>query len=231
MELLRGPAANVSAMNRVASSGSGQSLSVSTTFITTFSIGQRQVRIIGDDPPVVNAGDQMVVTGEMDRTGVVEAICYVNVTRGAGHSQEGPLLWRAGGFVVLAMGVMGVGIALLYLGTCLLVDKLAPDDALLIAILTALGLPFYFVGRWMMRAVMTNRINDGLKAKMTRRQRIRAAREQAQEVFGTAEAAKEWLNNECPALGFVRPIDLLHDDEGLKNVTAILVRIEHGVFS
>ncbi|MDM4771169.1 MbcA/ParS/Xre antitoxin family protein [Solimonas sp. SE-A11] len=66
---------------------------------------------------------------------------------------------------------------------------------------------------------------------MTRRQRIRAAREQAREVFGTAEAAKVWLESECPALGFVRPIDLLLDDEGLKSVIAILVRIEHGVFS
>ena len=81
------------------------------------------------------------------------------------------------------------------------------------------------------RSVMTNRINEGLRAKMTRRQRVRAAREQAKEVFGTAAAAKEWLESECPALGFVRPIDLLHDDEGLKNVTVILVRIEHGVFS
>lgn len=151
MELLRGPAAHVSAMNRVASSGSGQSLSVSTTFITTFSIGERQVRIIADDPPVVNTGDQMVVTGELDRSGVVEAICYVNVTRGAGHAQEGPLLWKTGGFVVLAMGGMGVGIALFYLGACLLVGKLAHDDALLIAMLVAFGLPFYFVGRWMMR--------------------------------------------------------------------------------
>ena len=76
--------------------------------------------------------------------------------------------------------------------------------------------------------VMTTRINAG---SMTRRQRIRAARKRASEVFGTAEAAKEWMESECPALGFVRPIDLLHDDEGLKSVTAILVRIEHGVFS
>lgn len=71
------------------------------------------------------------------------------------------------------------------------------------------------------------------RAKTTgmRRKRLRAARAQATEVFGTAEAAKEWLESQCPALGFVRPIDLLHDDEGLKSVTAILVRIEHGVFS
>jgi putative toxin-antitoxin system antitoxin component (TIGR02293 family) len=78
---------------------------------------------------------------------------------------------------------------------------------------------------------MTSSISEGSKAKMARRKRIRAAREQARKVFGTAEAAKEWLESECPALGFVRPIDLLNDDEGLKNVIAILVRIEHGVFS
>ena len=93
----------------------------------------------------------MVVAGELDRSGVVEAICYVNVTRGAGHAQEGPLLWKTGGFVILAMGIMGVGIALFYLVACLLVGKLAPDDALLVVILVAFGLPFYFVGRWMMR--------------------------------------------------------------------------------
>lgn len=151
MELLRGPAADVSATNRVASSGTGQSLSVSTTFITTFSIGGRPVRISGDDPPVVNVGDQMVVVGEANQSGVVEAICYVNVTRGAGNAESGSLFWNIGGIVSLVLAALGIGVMLFYLGACLLVGKLASDDAMLIALLTGFSLPFYFVGRWMMR--------------------------------------------------------------------------------
>ena len=62
-------------------------------------------------------------------------------------------------------------------------------------------------------------------AKIKSGKRMQAAQAQARKVFGTEEAAKEWLESECPALGYIRPIDLLHDDDGLKNVTAILVRI------
>ncbi len=75
----------------------------------------------------------------------------------------------------------------------------------------------------------TNRNHE--ESKATRRKMIRATKARAREVFGTAEAAEEWMKSECPALGFARPIDLLQDDKGLKSVTAILVRIEHGVFS
>jgi len=78
---------------------------------------------------------------------------------------------------------------------------------------------------------MARRTNEGPKAKVMGSTRLRTARARARKVFGSAEAAKEWLESECPALGFVRPIDLLHDDDGLEKVTAILVRIEHGVFS
>lgn len=78
---------------------------------------------------------------------------------------------------------------------------------------------------------MARRTKEGAKDKVVNNARLRMARERARKVFGSAEAAKEWLESDCPALGFVRPIDLLHDDDGLKNVTAILVRIEHGVFS
>ena len=151
MELLRGPAAHVSATNRVTSSGTGNSLSVSTTFITSFSIGDRQIRIFGDEPPVVNAGDHMVVAGEQDRSGVVEAICYVNATRGAGSSKEGPHLWRLGGFVALLMAIMSIGSMLFYLGLCLHSGRMTPQDALLLVMLTGFGLPLYFVGRWMKR--------------------------------------------------------------------------------
>lgn len=78
---------------------------------------------------------------------------------------------------------------------------------------------------------MASKANEKSKAKMTSRSKLRTARARARKVFGTAKAAQEWLESECPALGFVRPIDLLHNDDGLKNVTAILIRVEHGVIS
>ena len=60
---------------------------------------------------------------------------------------------------------------------------------------------------------------------------IRVARAEAERVFGSRAAAKEWLESECQALGFVRPIDLLHDSEGLIRVLTVLRRIERGVFT
>lgn len=151
MELLRGPAAQVIAANRVTGSGSGSSMSVSTEFITTFAIGERQVRIKGDVPPVVNAGDEMVVAGEQDRSGVVDALCYVNVTRGTGAAEEGPWLWRLGAIVFLIFAGLMTLLMVLFLGLSLLAGKMSSDDAVLICLFAGCALPPYFAGRWMMR--------------------------------------------------------------------------------
>jgi putative toxin-antitoxin system antitoxin component (TIGR02293 family) len=72
---------------------------------------------------------------------------------------------------------------------------------------------------------------EGPSGKGPRRKLARVARTEAERIFGSAEAAKEWLEGECRALGFVRPIDLLHDDAGAHKVMIVLMRIEHGVFT
>ena len=53
----------------------------------------------------------------------------------------------------------------------------------------------------------------------------------AEEVFGSAAAAEQWLKARIPALGQVTPLSLLDTDEGAQRVADILGRIEHGVFS
>lgn len=60
---------------------------------------------------------------------------------------------------------------------------------------------------------------------------IRVARAEAERIFGGRAAAKEWLESECQPLGFVRPIDLLHDSEGLTRVLTVLMRIDRGIFT
>ena len=151
MELLRGTAAHVFATNRVSGSGSANSVSISTTFITTFSIGDRQVRITANDPPVVNTGDHMVVTGEENRSGVLEALCYVNVTRGAQYSESNPLLWKIGAWLAFLFAAFVVGLAALFVGLSVMEAKMKADDARFIAMLTVFALVTYFAGRWMMR--------------------------------------------------------------------------------
>jgi hypothetical protein len=151
MELLRGPAAHVSTNNRVTGSGTANSVSISTTFITTFSIGDRQVRITASDPAVVNLGDYMVVSGEEDRSGVLEGICYVNVTRGAQYTESNPLFWKIGAVIAFLMAAFLACLDLLLVGISVLEAKLGSDMAQTIAILTTTALALYFAGRWLMR--------------------------------------------------------------------------------
>lgn len=84
MEVILEIAQHVSATNRVHSSGSGSSLSVFTTFLCSFAVDGRQVKLSGREPPIVHAGDDAVLVGEADGSGEVLGICYVNVTRGVG---------------------------------------------------------------------------------------------------------------------------------------------------
>jgi len=53
----------------------------------------------------------------------------------------------------------------------------------------------------------------------------------AEDVFGSREAALDWLGTENMALGDVRPMDLLDTGIGTDTVIADLQRIEYGVFS
>ena len=77
----------------------------------------------------------------------------------------------------------------------------------------------------------SNRRAENAAARVANRKRVKAARAKAEEVFESADAAKDWLETECPTLGFVRPVDLLGDDDGLRQVMTILLRIEYGIFS
>lgn len=50
-------------------------------------------------------------------------------------------------------------------------------------------------------------------------------------VFEDPEKMQQWMKSEIRALNFQRPIDLLDTPFGIEEVTAILGRIEHGVYS
>jgi len=53
----------------------------------------------------------------------------------------------------------------------------------------------------------------------------------AESVLGTKEKARHWLSASNRALGNVSPLSLLETEAGVDEVTNILGRIEHGVFS
>ena len=48
------------------------------------------------------------------------------------------------------------------------------------------------------------------------------------DTFGSREAAVEWLNEFCPALG-LRPVELMQDEQGRLTVNQVLVCIDHGM--
>lgn len=52
----------------------------------------------------------------------------------------------------------------------------------------------------------------------------------ATEVLGSEERSREWLNDEIPALGGKRPLDLLDTDLGAAQVTNVLQAIKWGVY-
>ena len=53
----------------------------------------------------------------------------------------------------------------------------------------------------------------------------------AESVLGTKEKARHWLHTPNRALGNVAPLSLLENEAGADEVTNVLGRIEHGVFS
>ena len=58
----------------------------------------------------------------------------------------------------------------------------------------------------------------------------RAIERQAQNVFGDAVVAREWLLAPNPALGHQTPTEALRTVSGARAVEVVLVRIEHGVY-
>lgn len=59
--------------------------------------------------------------------------------------------------------------------------------------------------------------------------RIRAAIQAAEETFGDAAVAAEWLESPSQALGGVVPLQMLGTGEGLDQVLRELIRIAHGI--
>ena len=53
----------------------------------------------------------------------------------------------------------------------------------------------------------------------------------APKIFVNEEAVKQWFQTPNYALGNQKPLDLLDTSFGVKMVTDVLGRIEHGVFS
>jgi len=53
----------------------------------------------------------------------------------------------------------------------------------------------------------------------------------AESVLGTKEKARHWLNTPNRALSSATPFSLLETEAGVDEVTSVLGRIEHGVFS
>lgn len=53
----------------------------------------------------------------------------------------------------------------------------------------------------------------------------------ATEVFEDAKAAEQWLWQECLALDFAVPADLLSNAEGLARVVTVLMRIQRNVYT
>lgn len=53
----------------------------------------------------------------------------------------------------------------------------------------------------------------------------------AEDVLGSAQATERWLKESLPTLGGATPLSSLDTDEGAQQVTELLGRIEHGVYS
>ena len=51
------------------------------------------------------------------------------------------------------------------------------------------------------------------------------------KIFGSKEKFDNWLNSESPALGGIRPLELLQNADGILLVKDELIRIEQGVLA
>lgn len=108
MELLRAKAGHVASFNALGSDVTDNVFDVYNRRQCTFSLGDREVSISARKPPVVRNGDDVVVVGERDRTGVLRAFAYVNVTRGVGDVMRPSSPWKTYGVLLVLMGIMGL---------------------------------------------------------------------------------------------------------------------------
>ena len=100
---------------------------------------------------------------------------------------------------------------------------------------TALGLPLEKIAAFlgMSRATLHRRkaagkIARGESEKLVRYQQLV---KKAEDVFGDAAAAREWLTQRQAALGNARPVEFARTEIGAREVENLLGRIEYGVYS
>ena len=99
----------------------------------------------------------------------------------------------------------------------------------------ALGLSLEQIAAFlgMSRATLHRRKAQGKidRAESEKLVRYQHLLDKAKDVFGDAEAARQWLMQPQTGLGNARPVDFARTEIGAREVENLLGRIEHGVYS
>lgn len=100
---------------------------------------------------------------------------------------------------------------------------------------SALDLPLEKIAAFlgMSRATLHRRKAQGKIARSESERLVRYQRllKKAQEVFGDAASAREWLVQPQVGLGNAKPVEFARTEIGAREVENLLGRIEHGVYS
>ena len=100
---------------------------------------------------------------------------------------------------------------------------------------SALDLPLEKIATFlgMSRATLHRRKTQGKIARDESEKLVRYQRlvKRAEEVFGSATSAREWLTHPQPGLGNVKPVEFARTELGAREVENLLGRIEYGVYS
>jgi putative toxin-antitoxin system antitoxin component (TIGR02293 family) len=85
----------------------------------------------------------------------------------------------------------------------------------------------------MSRATLHRRKNQGKidKGESERLVRYQRLLQKAEDVFGDAKSAREWLTHKQVGLGNVIPLEFAKTELGAREVENLLGRIEYGVYS
>ena len=99
----------------------------------------------------------------------------------------------------------------------------------------ALDLPLEKIAAFlgMSRATLHRRKTQGKIARTESERLVRYQQllKKAQQVFGNASAAREWLIQPQVGLGNTTPVEFARTEIGAREVENLLGRIEHGVYS
>ena len=99
----------------------------------------------------------------------------------------------------------------------------------------ALDLPLEKIAAFlgMSRATLHRRKAQGKIARSESERLVRYQKllKKAEEVFGDASSAREWLIQPQVGLGNARPVEFARTEIGAREVENLLGRIEHGVYS